>query len=120
MEESENKPRLNRVPLECGVVRHRDKWSRFEYPEDRMQFWRWRKAVGPCSKPYWTYNEEKRTLTIELKKGERVMCYCISHLEMDHSKFGWRWIVAQSVSKVRRALTPNVEVRDRPLLGDPS
>ena len=120
MKKTEKPSPLLVVGLDRRVGRQRDKWSRFEYPEDRLAFWRWRKAIGPCAMPYWNYNSHNKTLTIELQKCGRVMCYCLSENALNLESRGWRWLVAQAVRQVRATLTPNVELRGAALLRRPA
>ncbi len=85
-----------------GRKRDRNSMSRYDWPEDRKDFSRWRIAPGPCQRRYWHFDELRGRLTIELYKGERVMCYDLTTVELDMARFGWRWIVAQTVRKVSR------------------
>ena len=60
-------------------------------------------------------------LTIELNKGERVMCYDLTVPELEMARFGWRRLVAQAVRQVRRALTHNASLSGAsPLFGEAS
>ena len=99
-----------RVDRRVGQRRDRHMMSRYEYPEDRMEFQRWRCAPGPCQRPYWYFDQLRGRLTIELRKADRVMCYDLTMLELEMSRMGWRWLVAQAVRQARHALTPNVEL----------
>lgn len=91
-------------PVNCRVRRQRDRhmMSRYEYSDDRKDFRRWRRAPGPCQQPYWRFDELRGRLTVELRKGDRVMCYDLTTVELAMARFGWRWLVAQAVRKVRR------------------
>jgi len=81
---------------------------RYDYPEDRFVFWRWNQALGPnCNDRYWRFDKNRAVLTLQLRKGERVMCYAITQMEMDCARFGWRWTVAQALRLVRKALRHN-------------
>lgn len=87
--------------------RKRNAMSRYDWPEDRMDFLRWRRANGPCQNRYWFFDEMRGKLTIELRKGDRVMCYDLTDTELKIAPLGWRWVVAQAVRQVRHALTHN-------------
>lgn len=103
-------------PLDRRVVRQRDRnmMSRYEYWSDRMEFWRWVRAPGPCQRPYWMFDEQRGRLTIELRKGGRVMRYDLTTMELESVRIGWRWLVALAVRKVRRALTHNAKLTGVP------
>ena len=94
-----------RIYSRCGR-RDRHTMSRYEYPKDRLEFRRWRCAPGPCQRPYWHFNELRGILTIEIRKGGRVACYDLTAFELEMSRIGWRWLIAQAVRQVRRALDP--------------
>ena len=96
-----------RVDRRVGRQRDRNMTSRYEYWYDRRDFRRWRTAPGPCHRPYWRFDEFRSRLIIELHKGERVMCYNLTTLELETARLGWRWLLAQAVRQVRRALTHN-------------
>lgn len=100
-------------PLDRRVARQRDRsmMSRYEYADDRKDFWRWRRAAGPCQLPYWRFDGMRGRLTIELCKGERVMCYDLTATELEMARNGWRWLVAQAVRQVRRAFTHNDQIQ---------
>ena len=98
-------------PLPKRAARRRDRnmMSRYDWPEDRMDFRRWRRAAGPCSLPYWYFDELCGRLTIELRKADKVMCYDLTTIELEIAKRGWRWLVAQAVRQVRAALLSNAK-----------
>lgn len=98
---------IARDPVDVNVWRQRDRGMmiRYEYAADRKDFQRWRSAPGPCRRPYWHFDELRGRLTVELRKGDRAMCYDLTMVDLEKVIFGWRWLVAQAVRQVRHALT---------------
>ena len=80
---------------------------RYEYPEDRFVFWRWNNALSKNRK-YWRFCLQRGILILELRKGDKRMCYVLTQTEMDCARFGWRWTVAQALRMIRKALRHNV------------
>lgn len=83
---------------------------RYEFPEDRFMFWRWREAAGIANKlPYWQYDGQKQVLHIELRKREHRLAVDISGYRLDMDKRGWRCVVADELRRIRRKLRLRVE-----------
>ncbi len=77
---------------------------RYEYPEDRFDFYRWRKAPGPCKEPYWWFNEEKEALFVDMTKARVHFQCCVSKSQLERSRDGWRRVVARMVRNLRAAI----------------
>lgn len=77
---------------------------RYEYPEDRKEFWRWVEAPGPCRRPYFRYDHNDRDLIIEIGMRDAVVRYRIAHIHLANAMAGWRILVADSVRYARREL----------------
>ncbi len=77
------------------IKRQRHAMSRYEYPQDRFDFDRWRKAPGPCQKPYWYIDPLTRTLTIDLRLG------AIQIAPEQLCEKNWRRVIASAVRRVR-------------------
>lgn len=90
--------------MENIVMRERTPISRYEYPEDRFVLYKWAKAPGPGPAPYWWVDAVSRDLTIDIERNGKRMCYRLGHKELEAARLGWRWLVAQAVRQVRRAL----------------
>jgi len=77
---------------------------RFALPEDRLEFWWWVRAPGPCDEPYWYFDEFAGRLVIELvRDGWHGRCE-IPLIDLDCMRLGWRDQVALKVRMVRRFL----------------
>jgi len=78
--------------------------KRYDFPEDRLDFWKWVKSPGPCGRPYWWFDEFCGRLIIELdRQGWHGRCE-IPLIDLDCMRLGWREQVARKVRMVRRFL----------------
>lgn len=109
-------------PLDRNVMPRRDRnaCSRYDYPDDRKEFRRWVKLPGPCSRPYWHWDETHRFLYLELGKGLQRYQYRLDDLVLHSTHLGWRSVVAHALREVRNALRHNVQLNGAPLAVRPS
>jgi hypothetical protein len=92
-------------------MKHRDRhcFSRYNFPDDRLNFDTWSKRPGPGAQQYWKIHPMEGNLILSFKRGEREFRCNLSLAKLLQTEGSWRFFVAYGLRQIRALVrqTPN-------------